>query len=102
LVKFTKDDTPILSADVFFNEKCVIDDSRRLAMDMLREKSIFDDKTIKEGMKRIGIKYDKDLSGLGKNILNKPYKGGFNGCYYKENKENNENNENNEKIETNE
>jgi len=78
---------------MWFNEKCEIDNSKRLAMEILKEKSGFDDKTIKEGMKRIGIKYDKDLSGLGKNILNKPYKGSFNGCYYKENNENIETNE---------
>jgi hypothetical protein len=44
----------------------------------------FDDKAIKEGMKRIGIKYDSNLSKTGRNIFGKSYKGGFEGCYYKE------------------
>ena len=70
---------------MWFNEKCEIDNSKRLAMEILKEKSGFDDKTIKEGMKRIGIKYDSNLSKMGKNILGKSYKGGFEGCCYNEN-----------------
>jgi hypothetical protein len=70
---------------MWFNEKCEIDNSKRLAMEILKEKSGFDDKTIKEGMKRIGIKYDSNLSKMGKNIVGKSYKGGFEGCCYNEN-----------------
>ena len=38
-------------------------------------------------MKRMDFKYDKDLSKMGKNVLGKIYKGGFEGCFYKENNE---------------
>jgi hypothetical protein len=69
---------------MWFNENCKFDDSRRLALEILRENSGFDDKAIKEGMKRIGIKYDSNLSKMGRNIFGKFYKGGFEGCYYKE------------------
>jgi phage/plasmid-associated DNA primase len=88
--KFQKDaqETKVKNDEfqMWFNDNCEKDDSKRVPMELLREKSGFDDKTIKEGMKRVGFKYDKDLrSGLGKNVLNKPYKGGFVGCFLKEN-----------------
>jgi len=72
---------------MWFDENCGIDDEKRIAIELLKEKSGFDDKLIKDGMKRMGFKYDKDMRGLGKNIVNKPYKGGFEGCFYKENNE---------------
>jgi hypothetical protein len=35
------------------------------------------EKNVKDGMNRKGFKYDKDLRGLGKDIYNKAYKGGY-------------------------
>ena len=70
---------------MWFNDNCHIDDSGRVPLELLRERSGFDDKTIKEGMKRIGLKYDPNLSKMGKNILGKFFKGGFEGFFFKEN-----------------
>jgi hypothetical protein len=38
------------------------------------------EKIVKEGMVRLGFKYDKDLSKMGKDQCDKAYKGGFIGC----------------------
>ena len=70
---------------LWFNDNCEHDESGRVPLELLREKSGFDDKTVKEGMKRIGLKYDKDLSKMGKNILGKTFKGGFEGCSFLKN-----------------
>ncbi len=71
---------------MWFNDNCQLHDSGRVPLEILRERSGFDDKTIKEGMKRIGLKYDKDLFGMGKNVFtNKYYKGGFEGCCFLKN-----------------
>jgi len=37
----------------------------------------FNEKQIKEGLIRVGFKYDKDLSKMGKDETGKSYKGGF-------------------------
>ena len=71
---------------MWFNDNCEVDDSGRIPLELLRERSGFDDKMLKEGMKRIGLKYDKDLFGMGKNVFtNKYYKGGFEGCCFLKN-----------------
>lgn len=69
---------------MWFDENCGIDDEKRLALELLKDKSGFDDKLIKDGMKRMGFKYDKDISKMGKDKFGKHYKGGFEGCFYKE------------------
>lgn len=38
------------------------------------------EKIVKEGMSRLGLKYDKDLCKIGKDITGKHYKGGYVGC----------------------
>jgi len=70
---------------MWFNDNCELDDSTRVPLELLREKSGFDDKTVKEGMKRIGLKYDPNLSKMGRNILGKPFKGGYEGCSFQKN-----------------
>jgi len=71
---------------MWFNDNCELDDSGRVPLELLKERSGFDDKMLKEGMKRIGLKYDKDLVGMGKNVFtNKYYKGGFEGCCFLKN-----------------
>lgn len=52
-----------------------IDD--KLALMQLIENSSIPKEKIKLGMKRMGFKYNKDLSGMGKDCKNKPYKGGY-------------------------
>jgi len=71
---------------MWFNDNCELDDSGRVPLELLRERSGFDDKMLKEGMKRVGLKYDKDLVGMSKNVFtNKYYKGGFEGCCFLKN-----------------
>jgi phage/plasmid-associated DNA primase len=69
---------------MWFDENCGIDDEKRISIELLKEKSGFDDKLIKDGMKRMGFKYDKDISKMGKDKFGKHYKGGFEGCFYKD------------------
>jgi phage/plasmid-associated DNA primase len=69
--------------DVFgswFNDNCQINEYERVALKLLVEKSGMTEKCVKEGMTRLGFKYNKDLSKMGKDANNKPYKGGFMGC----------------------
>ncbi len=67
----------------WFNDNCEIDDNERVALKVLTNASGFNDKIIKEGMLRLGFKYDKDLMKLGKDTNNKHYKGGFIGLRLK-------------------
>lgn len=69
--------------DVFgtwFMDHCEINETERVALKALTDISELPVKIIKEGMERLGFKYDKDLSKLGKDNFNKAYKGGFIGC----------------------
>jgi phage/plasmid-associated DNA primase len=69
--------------DVFgtwFMDHCEINETERIALKALIDMSELPVKIIKEGMERMGFKYDKDLSKLGKDNFNKAYKGGFIGC----------------------
>jgi putative DNA primase/helicase len=96
--KFQKDaqETKVKNDEfqMWFNDNCEKGETKRVPLELLKEKSGFDDKTIKEGMKRVGFKYDKDLMAMGKNVFtNKYYKGGFEGCCCKENNDNNDNND---------
>ena len=70
---------------MWFNDNCEVDDSGRIPLELLRERSGFDDKMLKEGMKRIGLKYDPNLSKMGKNTVGKSFKGGFEGCCFLKN-----------------
>jgi len=70
---------------VWFNDNCELDETKRVPLELLREKSGFDDKTIKDGMKRMDFKYDPNLSKMGKNIVGKSFKGGFEGCCFLKN-----------------
>lgn len=67
----------------WFEENCEIDSNERVALKVLMNSSGMTDKAIKEGMLRLGFKYDKDLMKLGKDTNNKHYKGGFIGCRLK-------------------
>jgi phage/plasmid-associated DNA primase len=58
-----------------------IDDNCKLTGRIaLKQISIkMNEKEIKDGMKRLGFKYDKDLSKIGKDTSGKAYKGGYDG-----------------------
>lgn len=68
----------------WFGDNCEINSDERVALKVLMNSSGMSDKAIKEGMLRLGFKYDKDLMKLGKDTNNKHYKGGFIGCKLKE------------------
>jgi phage/plasmid-associated DNA primase len=70
---------------LWFNEFCIIDANEKIAHKFIFEECDecdFTDKEIKEGLKRMGFKYDKDLCKLGKDKNDKYYKGGYVGFKY--------------------
>lgn len=67
----------------WFNDNCIVDKFGKVALKQLTSLSGMTEDKVKEGMKRKGYKYNKDLSGLGKDSFNKPYKGGYEGCCLK-------------------
>jgi hypothetical protein len=71
----------------WFNDNCIIDSSSKVALKQLVSASGINEKEIKEGMIRLGFKYNKDLSKMGKDTSNKPYKGGYEGVKYVSNDE---------------
>lgn len=65
---------------IWFDENTVIDESKRVALKVLAERSGLSEKLVKEGMMRKGFKYDKDLRKVGQDYNGKHYKGGYSGC----------------------
>ena len=63
----------------WFNDNCIVNEDGKVALKQLTYLSGMTEEKVKEGMKRKGFKYNKDLSGLGKDAINKPYKGGYEG-----------------------
>jgi phage/plasmid-associated DNA primase len=64
---------------VWFNDNCIIDSTYKIALKQLISGSCMTEKLVKDGMSRLGFKYNKDLSGLEKDSFGKYYKGGFEG-----------------------
>jgi len=67
----------------FFEDICTEDENGRVALKSLVERSGLCEKVVKEGMTRLGFKYERDLSKIGKDGNGKAYKGGFLGCFLK-------------------
>lgn len=67
----------------WFNDNCMVNDSGKVALKELSSLSGMSADKVKEGMKRKGYKYNRDLSGIGKDAYNKHYKGGYEGCCLK-------------------
>jgi putative DNA primase/helicase len=67
---------------VWFNDNCIIDSNGRVALKQLVSASGINEKEVKEGMIRLGFKYNKDLRGLGVDAYKKHYKGGFEGVVF--------------------
>jgi len=61
----------------WFDENCEIDMYKAVALKKIVAQSGLSEKLVKEGMTRLGYKYDKDLMKLGKDSLGKFYKGGY-------------------------
>jgi phage/plasmid-associated DNA primase len=68
---------------LWFHENCVIDDKERVAHKLLYSRFEFTEKHLKEGMARLGFKYNKDLCSIGKDDSGKYYKGGYVGVKLK-------------------
>ena len=65
---------------VWFHDNCVLAAEKKIALKRLMEYSGMSERVVREGMKRLGLKYKKDLCALGKdNVSNKFYKGGYEG-----------------------
>jgi len=71
----------------WFSENCEKDEDGKVALDHLVYMSSCNKDDIKSFLKKMGFKYDKDLSGLGKNNKGKAYKGGYVGIKISENEE---------------
>jgi phage/plasmid-associated DNA primase len=80
----------------WFEDNCEIDDNGRIPLLLLINEHNMKDKDIKDNMKRMGFKYDKDLMKMGKTCKckvcdvecnGKYYKGGFSGVKLKEEEE---------------
>lgn len=65
---------------LFFDEHIILDINFRMPLKALVERSKMSEKLVKEGMKRLGYAYDKDLSKMGKDSSGKTNKGGYVGC----------------------
>lgn len=63
----------------WFDDNCEIDENGRIPLGLLTNEYNMKEKEVKDGMKRIGFKYDPNLSKMGKGSNKKPYKGGFAG-----------------------
>jgi phage/plasmid-associated DNA primase len=63
----------------WFESNCIKDEDKKIAIDFIIEQTKIDKETIKRKMKTLGIKYNKDLGGIGKSVKGKYYKGGFEG-----------------------
>ena len=64
----------------WFSDNCSINEDERVALKALVNSSGLNEKQVKEGMIRLGFKYDKDLRKIGKDESGNAYKGGFTGC----------------------
>jgi phage/plasmid-associated DNA primase len=73
----------------WFSENMKIDASGRIALKALTYAYGKTEEKVKEGMKRLGYKYNKDLSKLGKDDTGKAYKGGYEGVSFIEDEEEN-------------
>jgi len=62
----------------WFSENCIT--SGRVALKHIVKESGMSEKEVKDGMKRMGYKYNKDLRKIGQDIHGNHYKGGYEGC----------------------
>lgn len=67
----------------WFEDKCEIDDNGRIPLLLLINEYGLKEKEAKDGMKRMGFKYNKDLMKMGKTCKCKVCAIGCNGKYYK-------------------
>jgi phage/plasmid-associated DNA primase len=75
---------------MWIHENCIVDDDARVALKALVYESGMPEKKIKDNMKRLGYKYDKDLRKCGKDDRGLAYKGGYVGVKLNEKEAENE------------
>jgi phage/plasmid-associated DNA primase len=61
----------------WFSENCELDPTGRVAEKAIMARCEMTSKLVREGMSRKGLVYNKDLSKMGVDQYNKPYKGGY-------------------------
>jgi phage/plasmid-associated DNA primase len=71
----------------WIHENCIVDADARVALKVLVNESGIPEKKVKEGMKRLGYVYNKDLRKCGKDATGKYYKGGYEGIKLNEKEE---------------
>ena len=74
----------------WFEENCEINETGSISLALLVNEYGLKERDVKDGMKRMGFKYDKELRGIGKDVNGKYYKGGFTGVQLVESEELNE------------
>ena len=74
----------------WFEDHCKIDEDGKIPLALLVNEYNMKDKLIKDGMARMGFKYNKDLMKMGKDSNGKFYKGGFSGVKLQEETEEND------------
>ena len=68
----------------WFEDNCEACDSGKVALKIMVNTYGKGETELKEGMKRLGYKYNKELKGIGKDESGKYYKGGYEGVKFKE------------------
>ncbi len=69
----------------WFEEHCEVCADAKVSLKLLASVYGRDEKDLKEGMKRMGFKYNKDFKCFGKDESGKYIKGGYEGVKIKEN-----------------
>jgi hypothetical protein len=70
---------------MWFEEHCEYNNYGRIPKEWIVKESKMPDKEVIRGMTRMGLKYNKELKGMGCRPFSKEYyKGGFIGCKIKE------------------
>jgi len=64
---------------MWIHENCIVEEDARVALKALVYDSGMSEKKVKDNMKRLGYKYDKDLRKCGKDNRGVAYKGGYMG-----------------------
>ena len=75
---------------IWFDDNCVIDINGKIPIKKIVNETGLTDKQVQEGMSRKGFQFDKTLRGMGKDNMDKYYKGGFSGVYLNVNNDDND------------
>jgi hypothetical protein len=62
---------------LWFNDNCIVEEGKKIALKTILNESGMKEKDVKEGMLRLGFKYNKELKGIGKDEKGKYLKGGY-------------------------